>query len=113
MPPLSPRILVSVTSRIAVLYAIPLHYTHYPRLSTLSVSKSEANALNEVVQIYAGEALFYRSERPLLNDNFISGQYKQFRSSQNIVEMIVHDMPGVQPRDPAIDALERIFNGDQ
>lgn len=109
MAPASPRILAPLTPRLAILYAIPTQYTTEPRLSTLVISKREADALNEVVQVYACDALFYRSERPELSDDYKAGRHRRYTSSRNIVENLVHVMPGVPPRDASIDLLEEFF----
>ena len=85
MAPHSPRILVPLTPRLAVLYAIPMQYTAEPRLSTLVVDAVEAQALNEVVQVYAREALFYRSDKPVLTEDFQTGKHLRYSSSQNMV----------------------------
>ncbi len=106
MAPSMPRILAPLTPRLAVLYAVPQRYTVEPRLSTLVISADEAEGLNKVVQIYAGEALFYRADRPELIEEFQRGKHLSFSSSRNIIEDIVHDMPGVPDRDTSLDFLE-------
>lgn len=106
MAPHAPRILAPLTPRLAVLYARPMQYRPEPRLSTLVIEADEADALNQVVQIYGAQAVFYRSEKPVLTDEFRAGKHLEFTSSRNIVEMMVHDMPGVPPRDTSLDFLE-------
>lgn len=106
MAPHSPRILAPLTPRLAVLYAQPMQYTVEPRLSTLVVDAQEADALNQVVQVYAREKLFFRSDKPELIDEYRGSKHLHFSSSRNIAEAIVHDMPGVPPRDTSFDFLE-------
>jgi hypothetical protein len=107
----SPRILAPLTPRLAVLYAIPQRYTVEPRRSTLVIDAQEADALNQVVQIYARDALFYRSERPQLTDEFRRGKHLRFESSSSVVEAIIHDMPGVLDRDTSLDFLKDMMTG--
>jgi hypothetical protein len=64
MAPHSARILAPLTPRLSVLYALPTQYRPEPRLSTLVIGADEAAALNDVVQVYARERLFYRADRP-------------------------------------------------
>ena len=106
MPPSAPRILVPITPSLAVLYAIPMQYTVEPRLSTLVIDAQEAEELNQVVQVYARQMLFYRSAKPNLIEEYRVGKHLQFSSSRNIIEMIVHDMPGVPQRNTSFDILE-------
>jgi hypothetical protein len=107
--PISPRILAPLTPRMAVLYAIPTRYITEPQLSTFVIDAEEAGMLNDVVQIYASEALFYRSEKPQIIEEYRVGCHRRFNSSRNPVEQIVHDMPGVPPRDTSLDFLEDIL----
>lgn len=75
--PYSPRILAPLTPRLAVLYAIPMQYMDEPRLSTLVISAGEAEALNHVVQIYARDKIYYRSDKPVLTDEYRAGKHLQ------------------------------------
>lgn len=105
--PNSPRILVPLTPSLAVLYAKPMQYTTEPRLSTLVIGGDETKALNEVVQVYAGGGLFYRSEKPEIIDAYSSGKHLEYRGPDHIVEKLIHHMPGVPDRDTSLDFLFR------
>lgn len=111
-PPSTPEILVPITPKFAILYVIPMMYSQEPRISKLTVSKEEAIQLNEVVQIYSKDMLFYRSDKPLISKHFRSGRHLKFGSGRNIVENIIHSIPGVPPRDNSLDFLERVLGGD-
>lgn len=109
----SPRIFAPLTPRLAVLYAIPRRYMVEPRLSTLVIGADEAETLNQVVQVYSCEAIYYRNDRPELIDDFLAAQHRRYGSSPNIVETIVHDMPGVPDRDTSLDFLEDLMADQQ
>jgi hypothetical protein len=111
MAPSSPRILAPLTPRLAVLYAIPTRYTVEPRLSTLVIGADEAENLNQVVQVYSREAIYYRTDRPELIDDFRAAKHLRYTSSRNIVETIIHDMLGVPDRDTSLDFLEDMMLG--
>src|SRR3546814_13312268 len=66
----------------------------------------EAGNLNHIVQIDAHEPVFYRKDRPKLIDEYRARQHRHFTTSRNIVENIVHDMPGVPAHNTALDFLE-------
>ena len=104
--PTLPRILAPLTPRLSVLYAIPQQYSIEPRLSTLMIDAHEADELNLVVQIYSRNALFYRSEKPKITNEFRGGEHLCFGSSNNVVETILHNMPGVPDRDTSLDFLK-------
>lgn len=113
MAPHLARILAPLTPRLAVLYAIPMQYTPEPRLSSLVIGNDEVDSLNQVVQIYARERVFYGKDRPELIDEYRARQHRHFTTSRNIVENIVHDMPGVPARNTALDFLEDIFRATE
>ena len=96
--PLSPNILAPLTPRLAVLYARPIQYTVQPRLSTLVIGADEAEALNRVVQLYARDKLFYRTDKPELTDEYRAAKHLKFSSLGHFVEEMIHSMPGVPDR---------------
>lgn len=104
-PPHSPRILAPLTPRLAVLYTSPARYVVEPRLSTLVISAGEADALNHVVQIYACDKLYYRSEKPVLADEYRVGKHLRLSGPSHLVEEMIHSMPGVPDRDTSLDFL--------
>jgi len=104
-PPYSPRILAPLTPRLAVLYAIPMRYMVEPRLSTLVIGAGEADALNHVVQIYASDKIYYRSEKPVLTDEYRTGKHLHLSGSGHLIEELIHSMPGVSSRDTFLDFL--------
>src|SRR3546814_12909600 len=81
-------------------------------LSRRRKAEREAGNLNHSVQIYAHEPVFYRKDRPKLIDEYRARQHRHFTTSRNIVENIVHDMPGVPARNTALDFLEGMFPGN-
>lgn len=105
-PPHSPRILVPLTPRLAVLYASPMQYVVEPRFSTLVIDADEANALNHVVQIYACDKLYYRSEKPVLTDEYRAGKHLRLSGPGHFIEEMIHGMPGVPDRDTSLDFSE-------
>ena len=102
--PYSPKILVPLTPNISVLFARPSIYTTKPRLSTLVITPDEAERLNQTVQIYAKEMLFYRSEKPTIIDEFRQNQHLQY-GEPNPIDVLIHSIPGVPPRDGSLDFL--------
>lgn len=92
-----------------MLYAIPTQYRLEPRLSTIIVESEETERLNHAVQVYAREAIFYRTDRPEVTDEFRAAKHLRYASSRNVVETMVHSMPGVPDRDTSLDFLEDIM----
>lgn len=72
------RAVVPLTPTIALVYAYPRSYPSEPRLVTLRVEPMEVRFFNNVLQAYANEFLFYRSQQPPLTKAFTEGGHRQF-----------------------------------
>ena len=76
--PVSPSILAPLTPRVAVLYARPMQYSRDPRFMTLVVGADEAKSLNDIVQAYAKDMIFYVNDRPEITDAFKQGKHLEY-----------------------------------
>jgi hypothetical protein len=92
---LTPKILAPITPHLAVLFAIPIMYRPDPKLFTLSISGDETLALNNAVQIYSRSELFYRTEKPVLINEFRQEKHFHYSSLDNPVDYIIRNIPGV------------------
>jgi hypothetical protein len=100
-----PKMLVPLTPWMSVLYARPRSYRTAPRLFTMAASAAEVDALNNAVQVYARNQIFYRSERPQITDAFARGTHLVFKDHRNSVDELIHHIPGIQPRNTNLDWL--------
>jgi hypothetical protein len=101
----NPKLLVPLTPWMSVLFARPLRYATEPRLVTVVANRAETDELNHVVQVYAREMLFYRSERPQVTEAFNCAMHKIFANDRNPVDRMIYEIPGVPPRDPNMDTI--------
>jgi hypothetical protein len=99
----NPKMLVPITPWMSVLYARPTSYRTEPRLATFVANAAETDALNYAVQVYARNAIFYRSEKPEITNAFAQGKHLVFKDHRNSVEQLIHSIPGVPPPDPNLD----------
>ena len=90
------KMLVPITPEISVLYAKPRQYITEPRLFTCMVRPEEVSAFNDVVQIYSRQFVFYRSEKPIIIPDFAEGEHKAYAGSDNFVDTIISEIPGVR-----------------
>jgi hypothetical protein len=72
------RAIVPLTPTIALVYALPTRYPTEPRLVTMRVAPAEVRFLNDALQGYANNFLFYRSQQPELIRAFTEGGHRQF-----------------------------------
>jgi hypothetical protein len=82
-----------------------MQYRDEPRLSTLVIGAGEAEALHHVVQICARDKIYYRSEKPVLTDEYRAGKHLQLCGSGHFIEEMIHSMPGVPDRDKSLGFL--------
>lgn len=67
--------LVPITPELALYYTRPMSFNRYPRSFALSLSITEAELINYFTQIYAGNYVFYRNERPEVRQEFSEGRF--------------------------------------
>lgn len=107
--PWNTKILAPVTPRISVLFANPTQYTVDPRLLTLVLNAREADLMNETVQRYARSAIFYRSEPPVIIDEYRQGQHLNYSHPDNPIDNFICSIPGIPPRDRSLNSIFNDF----
>lgn len=107
--PFDIELLAPITPEIAVLFARPLRYSEQPKLSTLVITEAETAALNEAVQVYSRNAIFYRTQAPEMTDHFRVGRHLVFKGPTNPIRELIHSLPGVPSRDASMDQFYHLF----
>jgi hypothetical protein len=104
-PPMNPKILAPITPTISVIVSRPTSFTVEPRLATIVLSDEEVDCCNHAVQVYSRRALYFRSDRPTVEDVFACNQHRAYSSPDNPIDNMLHALPGVPPRDRSLDFL--------
>lgn len=107
---LRPRAIVPLTPSLAILIQRPGAYRIDPNLFTLVANRKEADELNRAVQIYAREAVFYRSERPQVLAEFERAEHLRFADDRNFADQLCYSVPGVKD-EPTPDWFYEIQQG--
>ena len=94
----SPRMVVPVTPKIAVMYVIPSRWRVEPRLVCRTLTGEEVGWINFGVQVYAGSEIFFRSKRPSIADAFRKQMFQRFGDRDNPVDNLLDSIPGVYSR---------------
>lgn len=92
--PHSPEILVPLTPEIAVLYARPWQYSTDPKLVTIVLTDEEVRFINDTMQVYSRQYIFYRSQQPDITESFRLGRHQQYRYG-NPVDRLIAELSGV------------------
>lgn len=96
---ISPKLFVPLTPRMGVLFVRPSRYLVEPRLVTLVVSDQEAEKLNRAVQVYAKDSIYYRTECPVITDDFSQAKHLVFANHCNPIDELIREIPGIPSRD--------------
>jgi len=75
----SRKCVLPLTPTITVVFMLPMSHPTEPRLVTLRLSAREVGHFNEMVQIYAKDFLFFRSQQPDILPVFAKGDHRQFK----------------------------------
>jgi hypothetical protein len=102
-PPMFPKVVVPITPNIRVIVTRPLGYMVEPRLSTLVLDATEVDICNHALQVYARGSIFFRSDRPHIDDSFARGLHLQYSHPDNPMDKLLRSIPGVPPRNRTLD----------
>lgn len=96
--PYSARILAPITPLISVIISRPAKFTVEPRLVTITLTEDEVDRCNHAVQVYSCGALFYKNDRPRLDEAFKCGQHLRYDRPDNPIDTLLDALPGVRSR---------------
>lgn len=91
----SPRMIVPVTPKIAVIYVIPRRWRVDPCLVCKSLTSEEVEWVNYGIQVYSKSEIFFRSEKPSITDAFRDQMFQRFSTRDNVVDNLIDSIPGV------------------
>lgn len=101
----TPKMLVPLLPWMAVAFIKPSSYFEDPRLSTLIVNSQETEDLNHAVQVYSKNEIFYRFDKPVIEEVFAQAQHLRYRDHRNPVDRLFQCIPGIPPRDESLDTF--------
>ena len=107
-PPIFPKILAPITPSISVIVTRPASFTVQPRLSTIVLNDEEVERCNHAVQVYSRQALYFRSHRPTVGDEFVCNEHRVYSHPDNPIDNLIRSIPGVPPRDRSLVFLMRM-----
>ncbi|MCY4095718.1 MAG: hypothetical protein OXG05_11420 [Gammaproteobacteria bacterium] len=96
--PLTGEVLVPLTTNIAVLYVRPTSFTVEPQVMTLQLGDPEVQFLNDTIQIYAKQEIFFRSQCPDITEPFKRREHLRFADSHHWIADLVRSIPGIHAR---------------
>jgi len=103
--PIGPKMLAPITPSLSVIVTRPMSFTVQPQLSTIVLSDAEVDRCNHAVQVYSRRALYFRSDKPTVEDVFACDKHLEYSRPDNPIDNLICAIPGVPPRDRSLDFL--------
>jgi len=72
------KIVIPITPCITVVWSSPMACRSYPRLISIEADSEIVEIVNNSVQVYSKEYLFYRSQKPSLIEDFKLGEHRVY-----------------------------------
>lgn len=91
-------ILAPVTPNMAVLLYQPIAYSPNKRTTCTILDEEEVEFFNRIVQIHSKDYLFFKTERPELDEAFLVGKHCEFTGQPHPIREFAKAHPGVDDR---------------
>lgn len=85
--PFSAQILAPITPNISVMISQSA-VVNEKRLFTFTLDDDEVRRCNHAVQVYSRNALFYRTDRPEIDEEFRRGEFRQYADPANPIAVL-------------------------
>jgi len=86
------RIVIPMTPHIAVVWSSPMVYRSYPRLISIKADKEIVEIVNNSVQVYSKEYLFFRTQKPSLIEDFKLGEHRVYVRQTDPVHALIDSL---------------------
>jgi hypothetical protein len=77
------KLVLPILPTVAVVFMAPSSHPTEPKLVTLRLGDIEAEQLNEIVQVYSRDILYFRTKKPALIEAFKAAEYREFQYNQH------------------------------
>lgn len=86
------KIVIPMTPFITVVWSSPMAYKSYPRLISIEANSDIVEIVNNSVQVYSKEYLFYRSQQPRLIEDFKLGEHRVYDHRTDPVDRLIDSL---------------------
>ena len=66
-----------------------------PRVMTMVLDKAETRLLNDTVQVYARNEMFFRLQQPPMTEEYRQAAHLCYAGQDHLIERFIGDIPGV------------------
>ena len=90
--PYNLKVVIPMTPHIAVVWSSPMACLKYPKLISVHADAHIVKTVNESIQVYSREYLFFREQSPELMDDFRVCEHKEYRQSTDPVAELIDSL---------------------
>lgn len=91
------RILIPITPNITILYIRPTSYIKEPRFTITHTPKNVVDFLNDTIQTYSKNELFFRQKIPVLSEHFTISKHLEY-GPPDPIDKLINLIPGISNR---------------
>ena len=91
----SPRMIVPLTPRYSVIYAMPSSMNPNPMFHACYVGADVATQMNRTIQVYSKDELFYANEKPCPGKDFLKSAFMRYEYGSNSADHLIAKIPGI------------------
>lgn len=85
------RVVIPMTPQVAVVWCSPIAYRSTPKVIGVHVPPETVREINESVQVFSKDYLFYRSQEPDLIEDFKIGQHRIYLHEHDPIRLLVNN----------------------
>jgi len=86
------KVLIPMTPHIAVIWSSPMAYRTHPRIISNQADKKTIEIVNNSVQVCSKEYLFFRSQMPILCDDFKYCEHRVYDHKTDPVGVLINSL---------------------
>ena len=86
------KIVIPITPHIAVVWSSPMAYRTCPRVISINADREVVEVINNSVQVFSKEYLFFRSQKPNLIEDFKLGEHRVYDYQTDPVERLIDSL---------------------
>jgi len=86
------KIVIPMTPHIAVVWSSPMAYRSHPMLISIEADKETVEIVNNSIQVYSKEYLFFRTQKPSLIEDFKLGEHRLYGHQTDPVDRLINSL---------------------
>jgi hypothetical protein len=86
------KVVIPMTPDIAVIWSSPMAYRSYPMIISIEADEETVEIVNNSVQVYSKEYLFFRTQKPNLIEDFKLGEHRVYGHQTDPLDSLIDSL---------------------